>query len=97
LLPPGRYRYEAKQSVAAHYDRQGFEAAAVTAMAARVSRRAPLHGGRRVAELRFGHPFAVVAVALDGRSGGSTPSYGAWHGVPVFSAWVAEPEDAERP
>jgi hypothetical protein len=96
LLPPGRYRYEAKQSVVARYDRQGFEAAAVTAMAARVSRRAPLHGGRRVAELRFGHPFAVVAVALDARSGGSTPSYGAWHGVPVFSAWVAEPEDAER-
>jgi hypothetical protein len=94
LLPPGDYGYEAKQSVVARYDRQGFEAAAVTAMAARLSRSA---GMRRVAELRFGHPFAVVAVALDGRSRASTPSYGPWHGVPVFSAWVTEAEDAERP
>jgi hypothetical protein len=95
LLPPGDYRYMAKQSVIARYDRRGFEAAAITAMGIAVSRRVRLDGMRRVAELRFGHPFAVVAVALDGRYGGSTPSFGPWHGVPVFSAWVAEPEDAE--
>jgi hypothetical protein len=43
----------------------------------------------RVAELRFGHPYAVVAVATDRRVGGTGP----WHGVPVFSGWVAEPDD----
>jgi hypothetical protein len=97
LLPPDGYQYEAKQSVVARYDRQGFEAAAVTAMGIRVSAQVHRSGMRRVAELRFGHPFAVVAVTVDARSHGSDVSYGAWHGVPVFSAWIAEPEDAERP
>jgi hypothetical protein len=48
----------------------------------------------RIAELRFGHPYAVVAVTLDhGRdtAGQSVPR--PWHGIPVFSAWVSEPED----
>ena len=51
------------------------------AMAARPSR----PGLIRAAELRFGHPYAVVAVAAGD---------GPWHGLPVFSAWVAQPEDA---
>jgi hypothetical protein len=37
--------------------------------------------------LRFGPPYAVVAVTTD-------PAGGPWHGVPVFSAWVARPTDA---
>ncbi|MFG1803644.1 hypothetical protein ACGFI4_26240 [Micromonospora carbonacea] len=78
----------ARQAVAARYDRYGFAAAAVTGMFARVS--LPPLGVARVAELRFGHPYAVVAVATDRRGGGTGP----WHGVPVFSGWVAEPDAA---
>ena len=44
-------------------------------------------GQRRVAELRFGHPYAVVAVTSDAAGG-------PWQGVPVFSAWITEPVDA---
>ncbi|MGN9778264.1 hypothetical protein ACTMS0_21230 [Micromonospora sp. H33] len=79
--------FEAAQAAAARYGRYGFEAAAVTGFFALTA--LPPEGVRRTAELRFGHPYAVVAVATDDRSG--TP--GPWHGLPVFSAWVAEPED----
>jgi hypothetical protein len=85
LLPPGAYDFVAKQSAMARYSRTGFEAAAVTAIGIRAT---ALHSGpgvRRTAVLRFGHPYAVVAVAQGTES---------WDGVPVFSAWVAEPEDA---
>jgi hypothetical protein len=78
---------QARQAVTARYDRYGFEAAAVTGAFGLVS--LPPEGVARVAELRFGHPYAVVAVATDRRGGGVGP----WHGVPVFSAWVAEPEE----
>ncbi|WP_229402063.1 hypothetical protein [Micromonospora okii] len=78
---------QARQAVAARYDRHGFAAAAVTGAFGLVS--LPPEGVARVAELRFGHPYAVVAVATDRRGDGVGP----WHGVPVFSGWVAEPED----
>ncbi|NJP34480.1 hypothetical protein [Micromonospora thermarum] len=78
---------EAAQAAAARYGRYGFEAAAVTGFAMAVA--LPPEQVRRTAELRFGHPYAVVAVATDERSGRPGP----WHGLPVFSAWVAEPED----
>ncbi|MET8369545.1 hypothetical protein ACPXB1_14105 [Micromonospora sp. DT68] len=81
--------FEARQVAMARYDRYGFEAAAVTGMFGTVS--LPPEGVARIAELRFGHPYAVVAVATDTRAGGAGGS--SWHGVPVFSAWVAEPED----
>jgi hypothetical protein len=58
--------------------------------------RAPRRGRQRVADLRFAHPFAVVAVTVDehhDRPGGGRA--GPWHGVPVFSAWVTEPQDAD--
>jgi hypothetical protein len=80
--------FEAAQVAMARYGRYGFEAAAVTAMMAWMS--LPPEGVARIAELRFGHPYAVVAVATDTGPGGAT---GPWHGVPVFSAWVAEPEE----
>ena len=41
----------------------------------------------RVATLRFGHPYAVVAVMRHARTGDP------WHGIPLFAAWVAEPRD----
>jgi hypothetical protein len=85
-LAPGGDPYEAAQAAMARYSRTGFEAAAVTALAA-VS--AHWHrGAGRIAELRFGHPYAVVAVAVDRQAS-------AWRGLPVFSAWVTEPADAE--
>jgi len=87
-LAPGA-PWTASQAAMAKYSRTGFEAAAVTATAMRAAALEP-HARRRVAELRFGHPYAVVAVATGTADAGDA----AWHGVPVFSAWVTEPEDA---
>ncbi|MGW3615164.1 hypothetical protein ACWD6N_36110 [Micromonospora sp. NPDC005163] len=80
--------FEARQAAMARFGRYGFEAAAVTGMFELTSM--PPEGVARTAELRFGHPYAVVAVATDRRADGAT---GPWHGVPVFSGWVAEPEE----
>jgi hypothetical protein len=87
-LLPGPEPWRGVQSVVARYSRTGFEAAAVTSVAVAAAMRRPAL--RRVAELRFGHPYAVVAVAV------STPpgQPGPWAGLPVFSAWVSEPENA---
>jgi hypothetical protein len=76
--------------------RIGFEAGAVTALAVAMSADAQRPGVRRTAELRFGHPFAVVAVAADNaKPQDSHPvPRSPWHGLPVFPAWVAEPQDA---
>ena len=95
-LGTGPDPWQARQAAMARYSRTGFEAAALTAMAARASMARP-GGSRRVAELRFGHPYAVVAVAIDGNEDtrASQEGHRAWHGVPVFSAWVAQPQDAE--
>jgi hypothetical protein len=88
-------RWEAKQAVQATYSRIGFEAAAVTGLGVSLMAMAPPRP-RRVAELRFGHPYAVVALTTgDGEdagsaAGGSSP----WHGLPVFSGWVTEPAEA---
>ena len=85
LIGLDEFRYEAKQSTVARYSRTGFEAAAVSAMAVALGFMMPRDGVVRTAELRFGHPYAVVAVAVD-------PDAGPWHGVPVFSAWVSDVE-----
>jgi hypothetical protein len=97
-LAPGD-PWQAKQVAMARYTRTGFEAAAVTALAVALSMiQVPRTGLVRTAELRFGHPFAVVAVTADqpgvGRPGRRAP--GPWFGLPVFSAWVAQPEEAGR-
>jgi hypothetical protein len=83
-LVPAAAPWQARQAAMARYSRTGFEAAAATMFAVAAAARLP--GRRRVADLRFGHPFAVVAVAVDGPE--------LWQGIPVFSAWVTEPEDA---
>jgi hypothetical protein len=83
-LAPGD-PWQARQAAMARYTRTGFEAAAVTGVAVAMAMRSSRPGLIRTAELRFGHPFAVVAV---------TTGDGPWHGLPVFSAWVAQPEDA---
>jgi hypothetical protein len=82
-LAPGE-PWRAGQSAMARYGRVGFEAAAVSATAVSMAMTTPRRGLIRTAELRFGHPYAVVAVTLGGP----------WHGLPVFSAWVADPENA---
>jgi hypothetical protein len=87
---------QAKQSAMARYTRLGFQAAAVTAMCMVGSALPPrTRGIERHVELRFGHPFAVVATTWDNKwndaAGGLVP--GPWNGVPVFSAWVADPMD----
>jgi len=89
-LAPGD-PWQARQAAMARYSRTGFEAAAVSGLAVALAMRVPRTGLVRTAELRFGHPYAVVAVTLD-TSGGA--DRGPWHGLPVFSAWVADPEDA---
>jgi Serpin (serine protease inhibitor) len=81
LLPPGDYDVEATQAALARYTRTGFEAAAVTALGMRLASFAV--GRQRRATLRFGHPYAVVARAVGGE----------WDSVPVFSAWITEPEE----
>ena len=80
--------FQAIQAAVARYSRTGFEAAAVTGIARTAAALASRRGVIRMAELRFGHPYAVVAVAL-----GEPP----WHGMPVFSAWITTPDDAGDP
>jgi hypothetical protein len=82
----GGDRWDARQAVTANYSRTGFEAAAVTAMAVRMAMRRRQRTAR-VAELRFAHPYAVVAAS-------ATKPGSPWHGLPLFSAWITEPRNA---
>lgn len=88
-----RFACDARQAAVARYSRTGFEAAAATGMpvAAGISRTRP--GVRRTAELRFGQPYAVIAVTTDPDRRAGSP----WWGLPVFSAWITQPEDADDP
>jgi hypothetical protein len=89
--------WEARQAAMARYTRTGFEAGAVTGFAMALSAAVRRPGVRRTAELRFGHPFAVVAVAADSAQGQDSHRpvpRSPWHGLPVFSAWIADPQDA---
>ena len=92
-LAPGD-PWEARQAAMARYSRTGFEAAAVTGLAVALAMRVPRTGLVRTAELRFGRPYAVVAVSVDTPDSRRPGHPGPWHGLPVFSAWVADPEDA---
>jgi hypothetical protein len=86
LVPSGD-PWQARQAAMARYSRTGFEAAAVSAIGVALAFRAP--GKRREVVLRFGHPYAVVAVTTE-----PPATVSPWHALPVFSAWVSEPEDA---
>lgn len=90
------YGYEARQAAVARYSAVGFEAAAVSALAVKLSARVERSGRRRTAVLRFGHPFAAVAVAIDSLPGSpGDPTHTDWHGLPVFSAWISEPAEPD--
>jgi hypothetical protein len=54
-------------------------------------------GVMRTAVLRFGQPYAVVAVTTDPDRRGGLPVSSPWRGLPVFSAWITQPEDADDP
>ena len=85
--------WQAAQAAMARYTRVGFEAAAITAIGIALSARLP----GRTAVVRFCHPYAVIAVAVDDSARRGTASgawSGRWNGVPVFSAWVTEPREA---
>lgn len=82
----GGDRWDARQAVTANYSRTGFEAAAVTAIMSRMAMR-PRQRTARLAELRFAHPYAVVAAA---QTKASTP----WTALPLFSAWITTPHTA---
>ncbi|MFN8026661.1 MAG: serpin family protein [Acidimicrobiia bacterium] len=84
----------AVQAAVARYTSEGFEAAAVTAMVARTLSRPKHTHTQRVLTVRFDRPYAVVAVARDDAAPTPADSRG-WHGVPVFSAWVETPAEAE--
>lgn len=100
-LPPNidGYEFEARQSAMAAYGRDGFEAAAVSAVSLMRSASRPPRtiGVRRVARVAFAHPYAVVAVVPARRWDPSSRQIvsGPWASVPVFSAWVGTPSDAE--
>jgi hypothetical protein len=88
--------WRATQAAMARYTRIGFEAAAVTTLAIAISAVARRPGVRRTAELRFGHPFAVVAAtasAPGGQDGHPPAPASPWDGLPVFSAWITDPHD----
>jgi hypothetical protein len=88
--------YDARQAAMARYSAVGFEAAAVTGLAVLISAKLSRPGRRRTATVRFAHPFAVVAAAFDDpQAGRASPIPNAWHGLPVFSAWVSEPTNAD--
>jgi Serpin (serine protease inhibitor) len=83
----------AKQTAVATFDRYGFEAAAVTAMGFATSGRPrdPTETGiERVAQLRFDHPFAAIAV--DSSDSIDSPT---WNGLPLFEAWITTPKEPE--
>jgi hypothetical protein len=89
---------EARQAAVARYSRIGFEAAAVTALGVAMGGNPPIRRGvMRTAELRFGHPYAVIAVTTDPDRRGALPVTSPWRGLPVFSAWITQPEDADEP
>jgi hypothetical protein len=84
---------EARQEAIASFDRYGFEAAAITLVGRAVSgpRPATKMGIERVAELRFDHPFAAIAVGARPR----LASTARWVGLPMFEAWVTSPVEPE--
>lgn len=95
LLPPARTVLEARQVALASYTREGFEAAAVTAVGVRMAAVvSATEVPRRTLHLRFDRPYAVVAVAVRPEPEVAAAVDEGWYGLPVFSAWVAEPAES---
>jgi hypothetical protein len=90
---------EAVQSAVASYTPTGFEAAAISSLRIALAARfktLPEKGLSRTARLFFDHPYAAVALA--GRRSDFTrerAGHTEMFGLPLFSAWVAQPVEAE--
>jgi hypothetical protein len=93
---PGGDLTQAVQSAVASYTPVGFDAAAISTFwlaAGRPSQRAL----RRSAALCFDHPFAAVAISASNRDFGRTYSgHTESFGLPLFSAWIANPNEADE-
>ena len=93
---------DAQQVALASFTRYGFEAAAVTAFArvAAAFRAPDERGTERTAILRFDHPYAALAIAggpaQPGDTGRGAQAGSSFTGLPLFTAWVAVPEEAEE-
>ena len=95
---PSGDEFKAAQSAVASYAPTGFDAAAISSMVLEAAARRPLvpkeKGLLRTAHLYFDHPYAAVALA--GRKSDFTRAragHTEMFGLPLFSAWVAEPKD----
>ena len=78
----------AKQTAVASYGREGFTAAAVTAIAMAPGSMPTVREVLvRCIDVRFNRPYAVLATAAKDQG----PI--AWRGVPLFSAWITKPDD----
>ena len=78
----------AKQTAVASYGREGFTAAAVTAIAMVPGSMPTIREVLvRNVDVRFNRPYAVLATAATDQG----PP--AWRGVPLFSAWITKPDD----
>ena len=90
--PEVKYEAAAAQKAFAQYGKAGFRAAAVTAFAGamRITGIPKSYEAReRTAILRFNRPFGALALVQDDRE---SPR---WDGLPVFEAWVHDPEEAK--
>ncbi len=88
----------AGQTAVASFTRFGFEAAAITFFGVACSATAPPPetGLERTATLRFDHPFAAVAVAgRPANLAGDEQSPNSFAGLPLFTAWIDAPAEAE--
>ena len=92
---------EAVQAAVAAFTRYGFEAAAITAFGVRASSRGVPRETviERTAVLRFDHPYAAIAIAgwpTSPQPAGPTRLSSAFAGLPLFSAWVQQPQEPQR-
>ncbi len=91
----------ALQSAVASYSATGFEAAALSILDLEIGDSSYLldqRGVERRARLFFDHPHAVIAIA--GTSSDFARSRAGHSDIfclPLFSAWIAEPQEAEEP
>ncbi|MFE6648861.1 hypothetical protein ACFVJS_20015 [Nocardioides sp. NPDC057772] len=76
----GGIEFKCAQNATAAYDQNGFEAAAVTAMAWMSGSARPGYVERKIrhVQVSFDRPHAVIAIARGG----------VWDGIPLFEAWV---------
>jgi hypothetical protein len=100
LLPPpdDTHRYEdlqVMQKALAQYTYQGFKAVAYTGFAGSMRIMAAFPETYRVRErtavIRFGRPFAALALAAT--TGNEQEPFS---GLPVFEAWIAAPDEAKE-